>query len=79
MPRELHSTRPAASIDARNSGSDMSGKETFEDDRDWSLPWPSRGPQADDAPSRPPKVWEAEPNLGRIWPVQTRSGGFTLH
>ena len=79
MPREQQQTRPGAPIDARNTGSEASGDSGFEDDHDWSLPWPSAGAQADDPPSRPPRIWSAEPNLGRVWPVQVRPGGMTLH
>ena len=79
MPRDLHHTPSADPIDPLDAHADIGGEEGFEQDTDWSLPWPATGARADDPPSRPPKVWGAEPNLGRIWPVHTRPGGSTLH
>jgi hypothetical protein len=78
MARELEQAPSAAPIDARNAPPDMSGDHAFEEDQPWSLPWPSASAKAEDPPSRPPKVWGAEPNLGRIWPVQVRPG-FSIH
>jgi len=79
MAREPQQTRSADPIDPLDTRADMSAEERFEDDHDWSLPWPPASAAADDPPSRPPKIWGAELNLGRIWPVQVRAGGFTVH
>jgi len=76
MPHPLQHSASVAPTDPLDARPDMSGED---DDQEWSLPWPGGRAQADDPPSRPPKVWGAEPNLGRIWPVQTRPGGLTVH
>ena len=79
MPRELLQSPSASPIDRPQHGADMSADEAYDDDHNWSLPWPVSPAHADDQPSRPPKIWGAEPNLGRIWPVQTRAGGSAVH
>jgi hypothetical protein len=33
---------------------------------------------SDAAITRPPRVWEAQPNLGRLWPMDTRTGAFVV-
>jgi hypothetical protein len=77
MAREPQESRSAAPIDPLDTRADMSGEPGLEDGHDWSLPWPSASARADEPPSRPPKIWGAEPNLGRIWPVHVRPGSFT--
>jgi carbon-monoxide dehydrogenase large subunit len=38
----------------------------------------SEGIQHLDLPASPPRVWEAQPNLGRLWPMDTRTGAFVV-
>lgn len=78
MPGDLMKTGRTFATNPQTMGSHDDDENAFGDERPWhSLP-AGDGTFPDELPSRPPRVWEAQPNLGRIWPVESRLHGWAV-